>query len=58
MVIGIVVNVMEDEHRKEMEAEGEPTINDVMRELQLLRQQVEQNNQSVRTDEAKDKANN
>ena len=41
MVIGIVVNVMEDEHEKERVAAateaGEPTMQDVMSELRDLR---------------------
>ncbi len=49
MIIGIVVNVLEEEHRRvaneEAEAAGEPTLKDLQLEIQelksLLRQQVE-----------------
>ncbi len=51
MVIGIVVNVMEQESQKarklEEEASNEPTMQDVMNELVKLRQQVE--SQSAQT---------
>lgn len=44
MVIGIVVNVLEDEHAKELkekeEAEGKIQLEDVMAELQQLREEI------------------
>ena len=42
MVIGILVNVMEEENRKNYAAEhqDDPTLEDVMAELQLLKQQI------------------
>lgn len=40
MIIGIVVGVMDEEHRKEMEAHGEPTMLDLMAELKEIRQQL------------------
>ena len=46
MVIGIVVNVMEEEHEKERKAAaveaGEPTMQDVMNELKYLRAELEE----------------
>lgn len=39
MIIGIVVNVLEEEHHREraLESAGEPTINDLMAEIQSLK---------------------
>jgi len=46
-VIGIVVNVLEEEHRKQAaedaEAAGEPTLKDLHNELRELRQLLEAN---------------
>ncbi len=46
MVIGIVVNVLEDEHAREKaeqeEKDGKATLDDLMRELHSLRQEVQQ----------------
>jgi len=37
MVIGIVVNVMEDEHQKENQANGEPTLQELQQELREIK---------------------
>ena len=38
MVIGIVVNVMEDEHQKENQAKGEPSLKELQDQIQELKQ--------------------
>jgi voltage-gated sodium channel len=38
MVIGIVVNVMEDEHQKENQANGEPSLKELQEQIQELKQ--------------------
>lgn len=45
MVIGIVVNVMEEENRKEYAAthQDDPTLEDVLREIRALKQQLKTN---------------
>lgn len=46
MIIGIVVNVLEDQHRQERRDEGEPTLKELQQELRelksLLRERVDQ----------------
>lgn len=48
MVIGIVVNVMEEENRKAWaeDHQDDPTLEDVMRELRALKQQIAQRDQA------------
>jgi voltage-gated sodium channel len=51
MVIGIVVNVMEEEHAKERkeqaEESGEPTIQDLMAEIQSIKKAILEANMST-----------
>jgi len=42
MIIGIVVNVLEEEHQREAEAAGEPTLQDLQTEIQRLSVLVEE----------------
>ncbi len=41
MIIGIVVNVLEEEHKAQSKADGEPTLEDLQEELQTIRQLLE-----------------
>lgn len=40
MIIGIVVNVLEEEHQEQSRLDGEPTLNDLQQELQELKAMV------------------
>ncbi len=42
MIIGIVVNVLDEQHRKERQEEGEPTLRELQSELRELKDLVRQ----------------
>lgn len=42
MIIGIVVNVLEEEHKLQSQADGEPTLEDIYAELKQLKQLLNQ----------------
>ncbi|WP_439509816.1 ion transporter [Marinimicrobium koreense] len=45
MIIGIVVNVLDEQHRKERQEEGEPTLRELQNELRELKELVRQSSQ-------------
>lgn len=42
MIIGIVVNVLEEEHKEQSQRDGEPTLEDIYAELQEVKKLLSQ----------------